>query len=91
MDNNIKYLSEMEKYEIININDGEKYSYLGNNDMVVDNNGNLKVLLLSETKAGFSIFKSNNVLEVPFEYVRKIGSRTIIIDIDNETLGKSNI
>ena len=36
---NVKYLSEIEKYEIININDGEKYSSLSNNDIIVDENG----------------------------------------------------
>lgn len=28
MSNNVRYLSEIERYEIININDGEKYSGL---------------------------------------------------------------
>ena len=27
MEDNIKYLSEMERYEIININDGDKYNF----------------------------------------------------------------
>ena len=26
----------MERYEIININDGDKYNYLGNNDVIID-------------------------------------------------------
>ncbi|WP_017414487.1 YlmC/YmxH family sporulation protein [Clostridium tunisiense] len=91
MEDNIKYLSEMEKYEIININDGDKYSFLGNNDIVVDENGEFKLLLLNESKGGFSLFRNADVLEVPWEYVKKIGSRTIIIDIDGETLKRSHI
>ena len=91
MEDNIKYLSEMERYEIININDGDKYSFLGNNDIVIDENGEFKLLLLTQSKSGFSLFKNNDVLEVPWEYVKKIGSRTIIIDIDGETLKRSHI
>ena len=39
---NIKLLSEIGKYELININDGEKYDYLQNNDLIIDDDGNLK-------------------------------------------------
>jgi len=46
MEDNIKYLSEMERYEIININDGDKYNFLGNNDIVIDERGVLKLLIL---------------------------------------------
>jgi YlmC/YmxH family sporulation protein len=91
MEDNIKYLSEMERYEIININDGDKYSFLGNNDIVIDENGEFKLLLLNESKGGFNLFRNNDVLEVPWEYVKKIGSRTIIIDIDGETLRRSHM
>lgn len=30
---NLKLLSEIEKFELININDGEKYDYLQNSDL----------------------------------------------------------
>ena len=86
MEDNIKYLSEMGKYEIININDVDKYNLLANNDIVIDENGVLKLLLLNDNKSSFSLFKSNGFMEVPWEYVKKIGSKTIIIDIDDETL-----
>lgn len=91
MDDKYRYLSEMEKYEIININDGDKYSVLGNNDMVIDENGELKLLLLNDNKSNKLFFKGNNMLEVSWEYVKKIGSRTIIIDVDGDTLRKTNI
>ena len=39
-ENKIKYLSEIERYELININDGEKYDYLLNNDLIIDEEGN---------------------------------------------------
>lgn len=91
MEDNTRYLSEMERYEIININDGDKYSVLGNNDIVVDENGELKLLLIGQGKSGKLFFKSNEMMEVPWEYVKKIGSKTIIIDVDGDTLNKSHI
>lgn len=91
MDEKYRYLSEMEKYEIININDGDKYSVLGNNDIVIDENGELKLLLLNDGKNNKLFFKGNDMLEVSWEYVKKIGSKTIIIDVDGDTLRKTHI
>lgn len=91
MEDKFRYLSEMEKYEIININDGDKYSVLGNNDIVIDENGELKLLLLNDGKNSKLFFKGNDMLEVSFEYVKKIGSKTIIIDVDGDTLRKTHI
>jgi YlmC/YmxH family sporulation protein len=91
MSDNIKLLSEMERYEIINVNDGEKYNYLANNDIVFDEEGNLKLLILSTNQSKFSFFSSGDYLEVPWEYVKKIGLRTIIIDADEQVLKKTRL
>jgi YlmC/YmxH family sporulation protein len=88
---NIKLFSEMERYEIINVNDGEKYNYLANNDVIIDEEGNLKLLILSTNQNKFSFFNSNEYLEVPWEYVKKIGLRTIIIDADEQVLKKTRL
>lgn len=91
MEDKYRYLSEMERYEIININDGDKYSVLGNNDIVIDENGQLKLLLLNDGRSNKLFFKGNEMLEVSWEYVKKIGSKTIIIDVDGDTLRKTHI
>ena len=91
MEDSIKLYSEMERYEIININDGDKYSNLGSNDIVIDENGILKFLIINEASSKFSLFHNSDIVEVPWEYVKKIGSRTIIIDVDNDLLKKSRI
>lgn len=91
MSDNIKYYSEMERYEIININDGEKYNYLANNDIVIDEDGNLKLLILSDTKSKFSFFGGNEFIEVPWECIKKIGSKTIILDADDSCFKKTRM
>ncbi|ERI92922.1 sporulation protein, YlmC/YmxH family [Clostridiales bacterium oral taxon 876 str. F0540] len=91
MSENIKYYSEMERYEIININDGEKYNYLSNNDIVISDDGSLKFLILNDTKTRFSFFGGNEFIEVPWDYIKKIGSRTIIIDAEDSVLKKTRV
>lgn len=91
VEDNIKLYSEIEKYEIININDGEKYSIVSNNDIIIDENGNMKLLVLNENYSGVSFFKKSNFSEVPWEYVKKIGTKTVIIDIDESEIKKNNL
>ncbi|MBU5590657.1 YlmC/YmxH family sporulation protein [Clostridium sp. MSJ-4] len=91
MGDNIKLYSEMEKYEIININDGEKYNYLGNNDIVIDNQGLFKLLIVHNFKGKFNFFGNEEFYEIPWEYVKKIGARTIIIDIEEKIIKKTKL
>lgn len=91
MSENIKYLSEIEKYEIINVNDGEKYDILASNDIIVDENGDLKLLLLNIGGGKFGFFSSGEYYEIDWEYVRKIGAKTIILDVEQEMIRKANL
>jgi YlmC/YmxH family sporulation protein len=91
MNDNVKLFSEMERYEIINLNDGERYNFLSNNDVIIDEQGNLKLLILNTNQSRFSFFSNNEIIEVPWNCVKKIGSRTIIIDADDQVLKKSKI
>lgn len=91
MDDDMKLYSQIERYEIININDGDKYSYLSNNDVVIDENGNFKLLILNDVKTKFSLFGKSEFIEVPWENVKKIGSRTIILDVDEKILKKTRV
>lgn len=88
MSENLKLYSEMEGYEVINVNDGNKFSCLGNNDVIIDENGNFKMLVLTNNKSKIGLFSKNEFIEVPWEYVRKIGTKTVIIDADEELLKK---
>lgn len=91
MSDNIKLYSEMERYEIINVNDGEKYNYLANNDIVIDNEGNFKLLILTNNNNKFSFFSASEFMEIPWEYVKKIGARTIIIDVEENLIKKTRL
>lgn len=86
----MKLYSDMERYEIINVNDGERFGFLGNNDIIIDENGNFKILLLTTSKSKFGIFGKNEFIEVPWDCVKKIGSKTIIIDAEEKKLKKTH-
>lgn len=89
MSENTKLYSEIEKFEIININDGEKYNYLSNNDIVIDEEGAFKLLIIGLNNNKFSLFNNNEFIEIPWDYVKKIGAKTIILDAEEENIKKS--
>lgn len=60
-DNTIKTLSEIENFEIINVNDGEKYNYLSNNDIIVDGEGRLKFLIVNLSNSKFTFLVEMNI------------------------------
>ncbi|GAA0176871.1 YlmC/YmxH family sporulation protein [Clostridium sediminicola] len=86
MDENTKYYSEMERFEIININDGEKYNYLMNNDIIIDDDGYLRLLIIDNNSSKFRFFSGNDFFELPWEFVKKIGSSTIIVDVEENEM-----
>ncbi|MDD6794167.1 MAG: YlmC/YmxH family sporulation protein [Clostridiaceae bacterium] len=91
-DSNVKLLSELGKFELININDGEKYDCLQNNDLVIDDKGEIKFLIISlgSSKFGF-LGGSHEFLEIPWQCVKKIGARTIILDAEESDIKKASI
>ncbi len=89
MEDRTKLYSEMERYEIINISNGEKYNFLLNNDIIIDDDGYLKFLIVNNNKSHFSFFGSNDYLELPWECVSKIGSKTIIVDAEETQVKRS--
>ena len=89
---NVKYLSEIEKYEIIKINDGEKYSSLSNNDIIVDENGDLRYLIINLGSGKFSLFsQGDEYLEIAWEKVKRIGAKTIILDVEQDEIKKTKL
>ncbi|OFI07737.1 PRC-barrel domain protein [Clostridium acetireducens DSM 10703] len=88
MEESIKMYSEIERYEIININDGDKFGYLGTNDVVINDKGELILLILDNNTTKFNLFNKSEYIEVPWKYVKKVGAKTIIIDVDKKSLKK---
>lgn len=86
MEEEIKYFSEIQNFEIININDGEKYGFLSSNDVIIDDEGTFRSIIIDHNRGRFSFFGGGSIFEIPWEYVKKIGVRTIIIEIDENQI-----
>lgn len=91
MSDNFKMLTEILKSEIINVNDGEKYNNIENNDIVIDENGYLKFLIVNLGGGKINLFSKSEFLEIPWDSVKKIGNKTVIIDADDDMITKSRL
>lgn len=74
-----KLLSELITYDVININDGNKYGCLGNNNIAIDKDGKFVLLILGSYRKGLGSDKSTDS-ELKWDVVKRIGARTVIID-----------
>ncbi|SHI78671.1 sporulation protein, YlmC/YmxH family [Geosporobacter subterraneus DSM 17957] len=78
-------LSKLGGKEIVNLNDGGRLGVLAESDLLVDErNGKIRALLVPDFRNQFSIFSDKSFVEIPWEYVRKIGNDMIIIEMEDE-------
>lgn len=76
-----KRLSELLNLEIININNGEKYGFIGDCEMLFDNKtGEIKSIVVTEATSSLFSFKSNDYIELPWSSKFKQSEKTIIFD-----------
>ncbi|NLM44669.1 MAG: YlmC/YmxH family sporulation protein [Clostridiales bacterium] len=74
-------LSKLYGKEIVTLPDCERLGYLGDCDMLIDDEtGKIKSLIIPESKGFFSLFIDKRYLEIPWERIKKIGNDMIIID-----------
>ncbi len=72
-------LSELQDKDVINIKDGKK---IGNIiDVKIDSNGNTTGILVERYKFLVSLF-NNNVVEINWHDIEKIGKDVIIVNIN---------
>lgn len=71
-------LSDLQSKDVININDGK---CIGNIiDVSIDDNGKTVVLLVEKYKFFVSFFK-DNIKEIKWNQINKIGKDVILVDI----------
>ena len=78
-----KFLSDLEKFEIFNLESAEKYDSTQNIDFIIDENGYLKFLVVGISSGKFNFFGgSKEYVEIPWECVTKVGANVIVISAD---------
>lgn len=78
----IKSLSELERFEIFNLESAEKYDSSQNIDFIIDENGYLKFLVVGVSVNKFSFFGGREYVEIPWDCVTKVGANVIVISAE---------
>lgn len=81
-ESDIKYLSDLERFEIFNLESAEKYDNAQNIDFIIDENGYVKFLVVGISSNKFSFFGGKEYVEIPWECVTKVGANVIVISAD---------
>ncbi|MDR3587192.1 MAG: YlmC/YmxH family sporulation protein [Desulfosporosinus sp.] len=83
-------LSDLAGKEIINLHDGAKLGLVGDADLDISLNGSVEAIILT-SRGGVSGFWSSRgdrdreVLVIPWQTIKKVGSEVIIIDLQNKS------
>lgn len=72
-------ISDLQEKDVVDISDGKK---IGNIiDITIDSNGNMNGILVEKYKFLLSFF-SNNVVEIKWSQIEKIGKDVILVKLD---------
>lgn len=78
----LRNISDLERYEIFNLESAEKYDSAQNIDFIIDEEGYLKFLVVGISASKFSFFGSKEYVEIPWECVTKVGTNVIVISAE---------
>lgn len=73
--------SELGNKEIVNLNNGERLGLISSTDLLIDEDGYIKALLVPDKRVQFNIFKEGKDMEIPWSLIKKIGNDMIIVEI----------
>lgn len=88
-DNGIKNLSDLERFEIFNLESAEKYDNAQNIDFIIDEDGYLKYMVVGVSNSKFSFLASREYVEIPWECVTKVGANVIVISADESKIKRA--
>ncbi|TGE31231.1 YlmC/YmxH family sporulation protein [Desulfosporosinus sp. Sb-LF] len=82
-------LSELAGKEIINLHDGVKLGLVGDADLDISLNGSVEAIILTP-RGGAGFWGSRgererDILVIPWQTIKKVGSEVIIIDLQNKS------
>ncbi len=74
-------LSRLSRKEIINLYDGARLGYVGESDLLIDEqSGQIKAIIVAARGLTFRFGRSRELI-IPWEAVKKVGKETMIIDL----------
>ena len=78
------HLSEFQTKEIINLTTGRRFGYIV--DVIIDNDGKIKQLLLEEKRNSRRFITSKEELTIEWNQIIKIGDDIILVDTRKKTI-----
>lgn len=86
-----RLLSELEKYEIFNTEEAEKYDTQQALDFIIDENGNLEFIVAAVAGSKIGLFSSREYVEIPWSYISKIGANVIVVSADKDKIKRAKV
>lgn len=78
------HLSDFQTKEVINISTGKRFGYII--DVIIDNEGKIKELILEEKKGSKRFMASREELSIEWNQIIKIGDDIILVDTRKKTI-----
>lgn len=83
-----RLLSELERYEIFNTEEAEKYDTQQDLDFIIDEEGNIQ-FIVAAVYGNRGLFGGKEYVEIPWEYVTKVGTNVIVVSADKDKLKRT--
>lgn len=84
-----RLLSDLERYEIFNTEEAEKYDTQQTLDFIIDENGNLQCIVAAVAGSKLGLFGSREYVEIPWNYITKIGTNVIVVSADKDKIKRA--
>ncbi|GAA0754224.1 MULTISPECIES: YlmC/YmxH family sporulation protein [Clostridium] len=84
-----RLLSDLERYEIFNTEEAEKYDTQQALDFIIDENGNLQFIVAAVAGSKLGLFGGREYVEIPWNYVTKIGANVIVVSADKDKIKRA--
>ena len=88
-DSRYRLLSDLEKYEIFNTEEAEKYDTQQALDFIIDEEGNLQFIVAAVAGSKLGLFGGREYVEIPWNYITKIGTNVIVVSAEKDKIKRA--
>ncbi|MBQ6820474.1 MAG: YlmC/YmxH family sporulation protein [Clostridium sp.] len=89
IDDRYRFLSDLEGYEIFNTEEAEKYDTQQALDFIIDEEGNLQFIVAAVAGSKLGFFSSREYVEIPWNYITKVGTNVIVVSADKNKIKRA--
>lgn len=85
-DSKYRLLSELERYEIFNTEEAEKYDTQQALDFIIDEKGSLQFIVAAVSGSKLGFFGGREYVEIPWRYVTKVGANVVVVSAERDRI-----